>query len=67
MTPEEFQYIKRAVEALESPMSLPARVKVERTMAQILTRSANNLEQVLVDKTEEVLYNSNTKQRSEHA
>jgi hypothetical protein len=67
MTPEEFQYIKRAVEALEAPMSLPARVKVERTMAQILTRSADNLEQVLVDKTEEVLYNSNTKQRSEHA
>ena len=48
-------------------MSLPARVKVERTMAQILTRSADNLEQVLVDKTEELLYNTNTKQRSEHA
>ena len=67
MTPQEFEYIQRAAKALEEPMSLPARVKVERTMAQILTRSADNLEQVLVDKTEELLYNTNTKQRSEHA
>jgi hypothetical protein len=67
MTPQEFEYIQRAVKALEEPMSLPARVKVEGTMAQILTRSADNLEQVLVDKTEELLYNTNTKQRSEHA
>lgn len=43
MTPEEFQYIKRAVEALEAPMSLMERIKVQRTMAQILTRSADKL------------------------
>ena len=43
MTPEEFQYIQRAVEALEAPMSLMERIKVQRTMAQILTRSADKL------------------------
>jgi hypothetical protein len=40
MTPTEFQYIKRAVEALEGSMSVPSRIKVQRTMAQILDRSA---------------------------
>ena len=59
MTPEEFKYIQRAVVALEETMSLPARIKVERTMAQILTKSADNLEQGLVDKVDKVLYNSN--------
>jgi SHS2 domain-containing protein len=67
MTPQEFEYIQRAVKALEEPLSLTARIKVERTMGQILTKSADKLEQILVDKVEESLYNSNTKQRSEHA
>lgn len=43
MTPEEFNYIKRAVVALEEPMSLMERIKVQRTMAQILTRSADKM------------------------
>ena len=59
MTPEEFKYIQRAVKALEDPMSLPARIKVERTMGQILTKSADQLEQILVDKVDERLYNTN--------
>jgi hypothetical protein len=67
MTPQEFEYIQRAVKALEEPLSLTARIKVERTMGQILTKSADKLEQILVDNVEESLYNSNTKQRSEHA
>jgi len=60
MTPTEFQYIQRAVKALETPMSLPERIKVERTMAQILSRSADTLEQNLVDNIEDRLYNTNT-------
>ena len=60
MTPTEFQYIQRAVKALEEPMSLPQRIKVERTMAQILSRSADSLEQNLVDNIEDRLYNTNT-------
>jgi len=43
MTPEEFNYIRRAVVALEEPMSLMERIKVQRTMAQILTRSADKM------------------------
>jgi hypothetical protein len=53
MTPDEFKYIQRAVKALEDPISLPARIKVERTMSQILTKSADQLEQILVDKVDE--------------
>lgn len=59
MTPAEFDYIKRAITALEQPMSLPQRIKVERTMSQILGRSADKLEQNLVDKIEDRLYNTN--------
>jgi hypothetical protein len=57
MTPREFEYIKRAVKTLEEPLSLTARIKVERTMGQILTKSADNLEQILVDNIEDRLYN----------
>ncbi len=60
MTPQEFEYIQRAVRALEEPMSVPARIKIERTMSQILGRSADKLEQILVDKIEDRLYNTNT-------
>lgn len=51
MTKEEFNYIKRAVEALESP-ELPdeARVKILRTMSQICDNAADDLKCKLVDK-----------------
>jgi hypothetical protein len=68
MTPGEFQYLKRAVEALESgEHSEMSQVKILRTVEQICGRSATELELNLVDKVEDRLYNSNTKQRSEHA
>jgi hypothetical protein len=60
MTPEEFQYIQRAVQELEKTMAPAARIKVERTMSQILARSADQLEKTLVDKIEDRLYNTNT-------
>lgn len=52
MTPTEFEYIQRAVKALEGPVSLMERIKIERTMGQILTRSADKLEQTFVDKVD---------------
>ena len=55
MTPTEFQYIQRAVQQLEQPLELRDRIKIERTMSQILARSADANEK-LVDKTEEECY-----------
>lgn len=49
MTPTEFEYIQRAVKQLEEPMELKDRIKIERIMGQILTRSADKLEKDLVD------------------
>ena len=68
MTPSEFEYIRRAVEALESPETTPmAQRKILRTMEQICGNSATEIEYKLVDSLEESLYNSNTKQRSDYA
>lgn len=60
MTPEEFQYIKRAVEALEQGTTEVTEVKILKTISQITAASAQRLEQKLVDKIEDRLYNSNT-------
>jgi hypothetical protein len=58
MTLEEFQYIKRAVEALENPeTTVMAQHKILRTMGQICERSAQKIEQDLVDRTDDRLYN----------
>lgn len=60
MTPEEFQYIKRAVEALEQGTTEAAEVKILRTVSQIAAAAAQRLDQKLVDKIEDRLYNTNT-------
>ena len=57
MTPQEFEYIQRAVKALEDPMSLTSRIKIERTIEQICGKSATELEKLLVDTIEDRLYN----------
>lgn len=49
MTPTEFEYIQRAVKQLEEPMELRDRIKIQKTMSQILARSAEKLEEKLVD------------------
>ena len=49
MTPTEFQYIQRAVQQLEAPLEIKDRIKIQRTMAQILERSAEKLEEKMVD------------------
>lgn len=47
MTPTEFEYIQRAVKELEKTIELKDRIKIERTMGQILTRSADKLEKTV--------------------
>ena len=49
MTPTEFQYVKRAIRELEKPMPVEDRIKVQKVVAQILERSAEKLEEQLVD------------------
>jgi hypothetical protein len=58
MTPQEFEYIKRAVEALEQGVTETAEIKILRTVSQITAASAQKLEQKLVDKVDELLYNT---------
>ena len=61
MTPQEFEYIRRAVEALENPEITPmAQRKILRTMEQICGKNATLIEHKLVDNIEDRLYNSNT-------
>ena len=49
MTSSEFEYIQRAVKELEKTLELKDRVKIEKTMSQILARSAAKLEKELVE------------------
>lgn len=58
MTLEEFQYIKRAVEALEQGTTEVAEIKILKTISQITDKCARDLEQKLVDKVDELLYNT---------
>jgi hypothetical protein len=49
MTPQEFEYIRRAVTALEDPdMSEMSRLKVLRVMEQICGKNATDLEMNLI-------------------
>ena len=58
MTLEEFQYVKRAIEALEQGTTEAAEIKILRTVSQITGAAAQRLEQKLVDKVDELLYNT---------
>jgi hypothetical protein len=49
MTPQEFEYIRRAVEALEDPqMTAMTQRKVLRTIEQICCKNATEIEQNLI-------------------
>lgn len=49
MTPQEFEYIQRAVKALEDPqMTQMAQQKILRTMEQICGKNATDIEQNLI-------------------
>ena len=58
MTLEEFQYLKRAVEALEQGTTEITEIKILKTISQITAVSAQRLEQKLVDKVDGLLYNT---------
>ena len=50
MTPQEFEYIKRAVEALETTaMTTMTERKILRTIEQICGKNATDIEQQLTD------------------
>lgn len=49
MTPTEFDYLHRAMKELNEPLTLATRIKIEKTMSQILARSAAQNEKILVD------------------
>jgi hypothetical protein len=60
MTPQEFEYIQRAVKDLEDPeITAMAQAKILRTMSQVCGKSATVIEQKLVDAIEDRLYNNN--------
>ncbi len=49
MTPQEFEYIQRAVKALEDPETTPmAQHKILKTMSQICGKTATDLELNLI-------------------
>lgn len=59
MTDMEYEYLTRAVAALNSPtISDMDRAKILRTMSQITAKCAQEIEQNLVDKVDEILYNT---------
>jgi hypothetical protein len=59
MTPQEFQYLKRAIEALDSAETTHVtQIKILRTMGQICSKNATVLEHKLFDQIEDRLYNT---------
>jgi hypothetical protein len=68
MTPQEFEYIRRAMEAIESPDCTPiAKIKIQRTMSQILGRSADKMEQAVVDRVDQNMANNYLLEKLRHA
>ena len=56
MTPEEFEYIRRAVTAIESgEYNKMTEAKILRTVSQICGKNATLIEQNLVDSVDAVL------------
>ncbi len=53
MTPEEFRYLKAAVEALGNPeTSQMAQHKILRTMSQVSRRAADEIELKFIDRVD---------------
>ena len=50
MTPEEFRYIKAAVQAIEEGATEMAELKILRTLSQITSAAAKRIEEKLVDR-----------------
>jgi hypothetical protein len=68
MTRQEFEYIRRANLVLADPTTTAmTAAKICRVISEIYKKAADELEFDLVDKVDNLLYNTQTKQRSEHA
>jgi hypothetical protein len=62
MKPEELRYLERAIEALKDPeLTQMAEAKILRTVSQISDRASREIEQKLVDKVTDSLYNTDNK------
>lgn len=58
MTLQEFQYLKRAVKALDDPeLSAKDQIKILKVVEQICGKNATLLEHKLVAQNEDQLYN----------
>lgn len=56
MTPQEFQYIKRAMEVLEDPgTTLMAQHKILKTVGQIFDMNARRIEDRMIDRFDELM------------
>ena len=55
MTPQEFEYLKRAMAELEKPPHRLTRAKIMRTMAQILEKNAADYEREFEDLADNTL------------
>ena len=56
MTPTEFEYVQRAMAELAKPLTLMNRIKIQRTMAQILNRSAERMEESFAQEVDSKIY-----------
>lgn len=56
MTPQEFEYIRRAMEVLECPETTPmTQVKLLRTVGQIFNMNAQKVEDQIIDKFDMIM------------
>ena len=61
MTPEQLQYLRRAVEALESgECTAMTQHKILRTVEQICGKCATDIEKKMVDTLDDIVYNVKT-------
>ena len=56
MTPQEFQYIQRAMQVLEDPATTPmAQHKIFKTVGQIFDMNARRIEDRMIDRFDELM------------
>ncbi len=56
MTPQEFEYIRKAMEVLEDPETSPmAQVKILRTVGQIFDMNARKVEDRMIDRFDGIM------------
>jgi hypothetical protein len=64
MTPNEFEYLKRAMAELEKPPQIVTRAKIMRVMAQILNKAAAEYEREFQERVDDNIEREYQKQRN---